>query len=147
MATETGTTPVRRTTRQRTAVDDVLGSLAEFVSAQRLHEVLRERGENVGLATVYRTLQVLVEDEQVDILRADDGEALYRRCARDEHHHHLVCRCCRSTVEVDGPDVEQWAVAVAASHGFVDVQHTLELIGVCGPCADGGAAPGKAPSP
>ena len=118
---------VRRTTRQRTAVDDALASLEEFVSAQRLHEILRARGENVGLATVYRTLQVL-------------GEALYRRCAQTEHHHHLVCRECRATVEIDGPEIEAWAAALAKRHGFVDVDHTLELMGLCSDCARGGGA-------
>ena len=131
--------PVRRATRQRAAVDDALASLEEFVSAQRLHEILRARGENVGLATVYRTLQVLVEDEAVDVLRTDEGEALYRRCAQTEHHHHLVCRSCRATVEIDGPDVEAWAARLASRHGFVDVDHTLELIGLCAECARGDA--------
>ena len=129
---------VRRTTRQRTAVDDALASLEEFVSAQRLHEILRARGENVGLATVYRTLQVLVEDGAVDVLRSDEGEALYRRCAQTEHHHHLVCRECRATVEIDGPEIEAWAAALAKRHGFVDVDHTLELMGLCSDCARGG---------
>lgn len=132
-------TPVRRSTRQRAAVDDALSSLEEFVSAQRLHEILRARGENVGLATVYRTLQVLVDDEAVDVLRTDEGEALYRRCAQTEHHHHLVCRECRTTVEIDGPDVEAWAAALAKKHGFVDVDHTFELMGLCGDCARAGA--------
>jgi Fur family ferric uptake transcriptional regulator len=69
----------------------------------------------------------------VDILRTDEGEAVYRRCSR-RHHHHLVCRGCGRTVEIDGPAVERWADTVAAEHGFTQVEHTLEVFGVCSAC-------------
>ena len=128
----------RRPTRQRAAVSQVLDELDEFRSAQEIHAVLRERGDGVGLATVYRTLQRMAEEGQVDLLRSADGEAVYRRCASDNHHHHLVCRSCGRTVEVAGPAVERWAEGVAAEHGFAEVSHTLEVFGTCGPCAAGG---------
>ena len=51
-------------------------------------------------------LFVIHEDERVDMLRVDDGEARYRLCASDDHHHHLVCRECGRTVEIEGPAVE-----------------------------------------
>lgn len=129
--------PVRehRRTRQRAAVDDVLDETDDFISAQDLHAVLRSRGANVGLATVYRTLQGLADDGRVDVLRPGGGEAVYRRCARDEHHHHLVCRSCGATVEIAGPAVERWTSSVAADHGYVDVAHTLEIFGTCPECA------------
>ncbi|WP_125777074.1 Fur family transcriptional regulator [Antribacter gilvus] len=123
-----------RMTRQRTAVADALADLADFRSAQQLHEVLRSRGDSVGLATVYRTLQALAEAREVDVLRNEDGESLYRRCARREHHHHLVCRGCGRTVEIDGPTVESWASTVGAAHGFEDIDHTVELWGTCADC-------------
>ena len=85
-----------RPTKQRAAVSAVLDELAEFRSAQDLHALLRQRGENVGLTTVYRTLQALADAGEVDVLRADDGEAVYRRCSSG-HHHHMVCRNCGRT--------------------------------------------------
>ena len=124
-----------RMTRQRSAVADALADVEDFRSAQQLHELLRDRGEGVGLATVYRTLQTLADGGEVDVLRTNDGEALYRRCARREHHHHLICRGCGTTVEIDGPTVEAWANQVGTSHGFVDIQHTIELFGTCAGCA------------
>jgi Fur family ferric uptake transcriptional regulator len=133
MSETTRTTPARMT-RQRAAVADVLGDTDEFRSAQQLHELLRSRGDRVGLATVYRTLQALADGGEVDVLRAEDGESLYRRCARREHHHHLVCRSCGRTVEIDGPTVEAWASRVAATHGFDDIEHTIELWGTCASC-------------
>ncbi len=125
--------PVRRQTRQRTAVLALLEELEGFRSAQDLHALLRTRGASVGLATVYRALQALVDDGQVDVLRGADGEAAYRRCS-PVHHHHLVCRSCGRTVEVADPPVERWASRIAAEHGFADVQHQVEVFGTCGDC-------------
>jgi Fur family ferric uptake transcriptional regulator len=123
-----------RTTRQRTAVASALETLDGFASAQALHEVLKARGEKVGLTTVYRHLQALSDAGEVDALRTSEGETVYRRCAGEEHHHHLVCRSCGATVEVSGPAVEAWASAVAAEHGYTDVSHTLEVFGTCRSC-------------
>ena len=126
-------TELRRPTRQRRAVFAALDAVADFRSAQDIHGLLKQRGENVGLTTVYRTLQSLSETGEVDVLRNSDGEALYRRCS-DGHHHHLVCRDCGHTVEVAGPAVERWADRVAADHGFADLSHTLEIFGTCRDC-------------
>lgn len=126
--------PGLRSTRQRTAVAALLEELEEFRTAQDLFEVLRGRGEDVGLTTVYRTLQSLAEADEVDVLRFDSGEAYYRRCSRG-HHHHLVCRDCGRTVEVAGPAVERWTNKIAAEHGYTDVGHSLEIFGRCAACA------------
>ena len=125
--------PGRRQTRQRTAVLALLDELDGFRTAQDLHALLRERGDPVGLATVYRALQALVDDGLVDVLRSSDGEAAYRRCSQ-VHHHHLVCRSCGRTVEVADPPVERWAARIAAEHGFADAQHQLEVFGTCSAC-------------
>ena len=119
-----------RPTRQRIAVTEALASFDDFRSAQQIHELQDRRGAKVGLATVYRTLQRLSESHEVDMLRTEDGEAVYRRCS-GTHHHHLVCRVCGATVEVEGPAVESWTTAMAAEHGYADVSHTLEIFGTC----------------
>jgi Fur family ferric uptake transcriptional regulator len=124
----------QRPTRQRAAVAAALDRSEEFRSAQDIHTMLRASGDSIGLTTVYRALQALADAGQVDMLRTDDGEAVYRRCSTG-HHHHLVCRSCGRTVEVDGPAVERWADRVARDHGFVDVSHTLEVFGTCANCA------------
>jgi Fur family ferric uptake transcriptional regulator len=127
-----------RSTKQRSAISALLDEIEEFRSAQDLHDELRKRGEGIGLTTVYRTLQSLAEAGTVDVLRTDSGESVYRRCSSG-HHHHLVCRACGYTVEVDGPAVERWSHEVAEDNGFVDVSHTVEIFGTCRDCAD--AAP------
>ncbi len=98
----TGDERALRPTRQRTAVVDALASVGDFRSAQEIHALLEQRGDPVGLATVYRTLTRLADAGEVDLLRTEGGEVTYRRCS-DTHHHHLVCRSCGATVEVEGP--------------------------------------------
>ncbi len=128
-------TPLR-STRQRAAVSALLGDLEEFRSTKQIHQLLRAQGDTVGLSTVYRTLQAMADAGELDVITTAE-ESLYRKCS-GRHHHHLVCRECGRTEEVEGPTVERWADRVAAEHGFADVSHTLEIFGTCGPCRPGG---------
>jgi Fur family transcriptional regulator, ferric uptake regulator len=132
--TRAPSTRALRATRQRAAVSALLDRLEDFRSAQEIHEELRRTGEGIGLTTVYRTLQTLADGGEVDVLRTGSGEAVYRRCASAEHHHHLVCRRCGHTVEIEGPAVETWAQRVAEAHGFVELSHTAEVFGLCKDC-------------
>lgn len=127
--------PQERSTRQKRALAVVLDASDGFRSAHDLFSELRARGENVGLTTVYNQLRALSDAGELDVLRADNGEALYRRCGTGHHHHHLVCRSCRRTIEVEGPEVERWAARVAYANKFVDVVHTIEIVGTCLECA------------
>ena len=124
----------QRNTRQRAAVGELLERTSEFRTASQIHDDLRHAGEDIGLTTVYRTLQLMVEAEQLDAIRTDDGETAYRRCSSG-HHHHLVCRRCGKAVEVEGSAVEAWAQKTAAAHGFTDVDHVVEIFGTCADCA------------
>ncbi|GAA4818409.1 MULTISPECIES: Fur family transcriptional regulator [Tomitella] len=126
-----------RATKQRSAITAMLEEITDFRSAQDLHDELRRRGAAISLTTVYRTMQSLVDSGEVDVLRTDTGESVYRRCSSG-HHHHLVCRRCGYTVEIDGPTVEAWTRTVAAEHGFTEPGHTLEVFGVCSECAGAG---------
>jgi Fur family ferric uptake transcriptional regulator len=123
-----------RGTRQAQALATALDSMPGFSSAQEIHAELRRRGEQVGLATVYRHLQALCEQGSVDAIRDASGETLYRQCETSVHHHHLTCRNCGRSVEVEGRAVEQWAERVAKEAGFTELDHTVELFGRCPLC-------------
>lgn len=124
-----------RRTRQRTAVASVLSGCEEFRTAQEVHELLRRRGEQVGLATVYRNLQAMAETGEADVVRLPDGQAAYRHCGQStHHHHHLICRRCGRTVEVQFGDLEERVLAVAREQGFREVGHELKLYGLCSDC-------------
>ena len=128
-----------RGTRQAEVLSAALDELPGFCSAQQIHAELRRQGENIGLTTVYRHLQVLSGDGKVDTIRDANGETLYRRCESNAHHHHLICRSCGTSVEVEGRAVERWAEQVAAQAGFIAVDHTVELFGLCPDCGKAAA--------
>ncbi len=123
-----------RNTAQRREVIGVLGRIRGFVSAQDLHGLIVKNGGQIALATVYTQLKRLVESGDVDVVMTDRGESLYRRCVVDAHHHHLACRVCGAIVEVDTPELENWAKAIAEKFDYRDVRHVLELSGICPRC-------------
>ena len=125
--------PIKRNTWQKDAVRHSLNEAIGFVSAQQLHLVLRNHGSTIGLATVYRTLAELAEIGEADSLQSKDGELLYRACT-NSHHHHLICRNCGLTVEIEANRVEKWADEMATEHGFVQPTHTIDIFGLCKTC-------------
>ena len=124
-----------RNTRQRAALVEALRSAPGFRTAQGLHDELRARGSRIGLTTIYRNLQALSDSGVVDVLRNNEGEAIYRLCATESHHHHLLCRLCGTSIEIISDDIEIWAERTASDHGFTSVTHTAELYGECASCS------------
>lgn len=124
----------RRNTWQRERVREALADAPGFVSAQALHATLRDENTGIGLATVYRALAGLAEQGEADSLQSPEGEALYRACTTEGHHHHLICRSCGLTVEIAATDVEQWARSTAAANGFTEAEHIVDIFGLCAQC-------------
>lgn len=125
-----------RNTWQRAAVNDLLSDREEFLTASQIHDALKADGAKVGLATVYRAMQMMSDAGDVDVIRTPEGEAAYRRCSSG-HHHHLVCRTCGTTVEIAAEAVEEWADGVATRYGFTNAGHQLEIFGQCQICSAG----------
>jgi Fur family ferric uptake transcriptional regulator len=127
-----------RNTRQGAAVEEVLRDADGFRTAQELFDEVCRRGHKIGLTTVYRHLNLLAEHGSADIVHRADGETQFRLCGsaaesnrEDHHHHHVVCRVCGRSVEVSGPEVEEWADRVATAAGYTEISHTLEVFGLC----------------
>ena len=123
----------KRNTWQRDAVRDALEHTETFVSAQTLHSRLRDSGSAIGLATVYRALADLAHEGEADSLQ-QEGESLFRACTPGQHHHHLICRNCGLTVEIEADAVEAWAQTVAAENGFTQPNHVVDVFGLCADC-------------
>lgn len=136
----TGTPRVRsaaspsRMTWQRRAVLEELESSDRFRSAQQVHAALAEAGQDISLATVYRNLQHLRETANVDVVLSPEGEAFYRLCEDQAHHHHLMCENCGATEEVSTALLEQAIADLAASHDYTLTKHRVELYGLCPKC-------------
>jgi Fur family ferric uptake transcriptional regulator len=138
MATAMRPRPTTRSTTQGAAVQKALGAQDGFRSAQDIFATLRASGESVGLSTVYRHLQAFADQGLADVIHTAEGETVYRFCGpsgEGKHHHHLVCRECGRAEEVEGRAIERWADDIASKHGYADVDHTVEIFGVCPDCA------------
>jgi Fur family transcriptional regulator, ferric uptake regulator len=122
-----------RPTKQRLLVLETLAAEPHDATAQEIHARLRERGEKVGLATVYRALAVLREREVVDELAHRTGESCYRLCSPG-HHHHLVCSRCHRVEELEGCQIDTWVTEASKTHGFHPASHTVEVVGLCAEC-------------
>jgi Fur family transcriptional regulator, ferric uptake regulator len=123
-----------RPTRQRLAVLAELADEPNDATAQELWRRLHDRSDSsLGLATVYRTLAVLRENDVIDALSHHGGELCYRLCA-ETHHHHLVCVSCHRVIEIDECDLDDWIDRVASRSGFAATEHRLEIEGLCSDC-------------
>ena len=115
-------------------VKSYLSASEGFVSAQSLYQTISSDKKKIGLTTVYRALQKMVDSGEVDTVRNPLGESEYRFCT-PSHHHHLVCTQCGFTVEIDGGAIESWASTAANKNGFSSISHIADIYGLCRQCA------------
>lgn len=123
-----------RPTKQRLLVLETLAAEPHDATAQEIHARLREGGQRIGLATVYRALGVLREKHVVDELSHRSGETCYRLCSPG-HHHHLVCSSCHRVEELEDCEIDAWVAKASRRHGFRAASHTVEVVGLCADCA------------
>lgn len=126
-------------TSQRLVIGDLLLNAPGHLSAEDVASQLSEKGQVVGLATIYRTLDLLVNSGLV--VERDFGEGFKRfEPARNlPHHYHLTCTVCGSVTEFLDERIEQMIRTAAAARGFVPSRHRLLVHGTCRDCR--GAAP------
>jgi Fur family transcriptional regulator, ferric uptake regulator len=121
----------RLTTKQK-AILTQLEQLQEAVSAQQLYMELRQRGESLGLATVYRSLDLLKLRGLVQSRTTAHGEALYSPIQQDRHY--LTCLQCGSSVPLNFCPLQGMETQLRRSQAFTIYYHTLEFFGICEPC-------------
>lgn len=95
---------------------------------------LRQKGQRISRASVYRTLSLLVESRLVQEVYFEDGHLHYEHIYGHEHHCHLRCLSCRKIVEFRDEGVEEAEKRIAAAKGFVATGHRLEIYGYCSEC-------------
>ena len=130
-----------RMTSRQTAVRDALAASGRFMTAQDLYGRLRAAGQWIGLTMVYRTLRALAGSGDTDVVRAADGHRAYRVCGSATHHHHLICRRCGMTAEVQEATLERWVTDTGRRHGFTGLDHVAEVFGTCASCSVAARAP------
>lgn len=126
-------------TQQREVVAEVVFGSSAHLSVDDIEGELRRRGERIGKATVYRTLDLLVRSKLVD--EHDFGEGFKRyehRLSRQPVHEHLICLECGDVTEFRSREIQRIEEKVATQHGFHPTRHKLEIYGLCGSCHDAG---------
>ena len=126
-------------THQREAVAEVIFGSEEHLSVDQVEQRLRERGERIGKATIYRTLDLLVRSRLV--AEHDFGEGFKRyehRLSRQPEHEHLICLGCERVTEFQSHELRAISDRVAAEFGFRPTRHRLELFGLCEACHEAG---------
>ena len=121
-------------TRQRDRVAAAVLQSSDHLSVEQIRVLLRDRGEAVGLATIYRTLEILVES---GLVRAHDfaqGFRRYEAMPVEAHHEHLVCLRCGGVAEFANERLERMLLLLAEEQGFRHQRHRVEVYGICPAC-------------
>ncbi|ADU62903.1 MAG: transcriptional repressor [Pseudodesulfovibrio sp.] len=123
------------TPQRKAIVETFLESEGHF-SAEQLYERVGRRMSDIGQATVYRTLKLLVDSGLADAFDLGEGVTLYEHRYGHEHHDHLVCLVCGRKVEIVDAAIERRQEALAVEYGFTLTRHRMFLFGLCPGCAD-----------
>lgn len=119
-------------TRSQERIMTVLQSLKLSISAQDLYIELRNRQQDMGLATVYRSLEALKLQGEVQVRTLANGESVYSLIKSDRHH--LTCVNCGTSIPIDECPVHDLEQQLEKSHTFKVYYHTLEFFGLCQKC-------------
>jgi Fur family transcriptional regulator, ferric uptake regulator len=124
-----------KATSQRIALLKLLNGAIEHFDAEEIYLELRKRQKNVSRATVYRSLEALVDQKLVNKLDFGDGRMRYEQSkGEDEHHDHLICECCGKVIEFFNLEMEAQQLAVCEEHKFLPSTHTMHIFGTCANC-------------
>lgn len=126
-------------THQRNVVASAIFGSDAHLSVDDIEGILRDAGERIGKATIYRTLDLLVKSRLVE--EHDFGEGFKRyehRLTRQPIHQHLVCIECGDVEEFESPEMPAIEARVAREFGFRPTRHRLEIYGLCRSCQDAG---------
>ncbi len=129
-------------TQQRQAIAEVVFGSDDHLSVDDIENQLRQEGDRIGKATIYRTLDLLVRSQLV--AEHDFGEGFKRyehRLSRQPEHEHLICTECGSVIEFKSHEVRAIKDQVSNAYGFRPSRHKLEIYGHCKSCQEAGVEP------
>jgi len=121
-----------RRTRSQTKILDLLKTLQQEISAQDLYLQLRAAKQNMGLATIYRSLEALKLEGVIQVRTLSNGESLYSSIQQDRHH--LTCLDCGCSIPIQQCPVRELECQLQQAHNFKVYYHTLEFFGLCDQC-------------
>ena len=123
-----------RWTPQRKLVLEVFLSFDGHVQIETLHEHIQSHYPDLGIATIYRTLKLLIDCGLVEAHSFQNGKKTYERMFRVHHHDHLFCTRCEKTIEFEHPLIEKYQLEICEQYDFTLKNHKMELFGICKEC-------------
>lgn len=128
----------RLTPQRKLVLEIFLENKEQHLSAEEVYRLSREKGEDIGLATIYRTLELLEELALLHKMNFGDGRSRYEltppNMEQHHHHHHLVCLNCAEIFEVEDDLLQQLENVVENKYLFKIVDHNLQFFGYCSKC-------------
>lgn len=123
-----------RMTPQRSLIVDVFLRTERHMNSDDLYNLVKKKDRSIGQATVYRTLKLLLESGIAREVDFGEGMTRYEHEYGHEHHDHLICERCRTSIEVVDPRIEEFQEKLARDHGFAMTRHKLDMFGICAKC-------------
>ncbi len=124
-----------KVTKERSAILRAFLDSERHITAEELYRNMREDGSSIGLATIYRTLNLFCESGLAEQRQFGDGQARYELTYNVKHHDHLICEECHRIIEFENQEIEALQEKVAQKNGFKIFSHKLELYGICASCS------------
>lgn len=137
-----------KVTSQRLLVLEIIAAHpGEHLTAEEVYDLARKEHPEIGLATIYRTVQVLADLQIIDKVSFNDGFARYELGQADStckhHHHHAICECCNKIYSFEDDLLDTLEQALMDSMGFQVIDHEVKLYGICRTCREKKIESGK----
>src|SRR5581483_11666812 len=124
-----------KVTKERSSVLRAFMESERHVTAEELYREMKKKGSSIGLATIYRTLNLFCECGLAEQRQFGDGQARYELTYNANHHDHLLYTQCNRFIEFENLDIEKLQEKVAKKNNFTVYTHKLELYGLCSDCS------------
>ena len=125
------------TPQRQAIVDTILNSVGMHLTVEEIFDIVKKKRPEIGLATVYRTIVLMHEENLITRLDLKDGTARYELTREDEHHthHHLVCIKCSQVLEFMDDLLDPIEEEIGKKYNFKVLDHSLKFYGICNECA------------
>ncbi|OPY57720.1 MAG: Ferric uptake regulation protein [Pelotomaculum sp. PtaU1.Bin035] len=125
------------TSRRELILKVLLENKGEHLCAEDVYNLVKQKAPDMGLATVYRTLELFQEFNIIHSMDFGDGRKRYEFGGEEgmcHHHHHLICTKCGAIIEVNEDLLEDLESRVSRQHEFTVTNHQLKIFGICKQC-------------
>jgi len=123
------------TPQRKTILKVFLDNEQKHLSAEDIYQIVKNQYPEIGLATVYRTLDLLADIEVLQKMNFDDGKSRYELSSHDKHHHHhLICLKCSKIIEFNDDLLDVLEKAIYEKKSFTVINHELKFFGYCSEC-------------